>query len=350
VVRDPYAHAYLREETDGILVGPYETQGAHVCWDGRPPAWDFESELVAPELDRLMPWLEKATERLPLFGQAGIKSVVSGAITHTPDANFLLGPAHGPRGYWMANGASVGICQGAGAGKYLAQWMVHGAAEINMREFDPRRFGGWAAGRVRGGDLGHRLPAHVLLLSAGRAARHGPSGADLVDLSQAQGPRRPVPAGDGLGAAALVRPVRRGRGLFVQRSNWWEPVREECLAVRNSVGLTDLSTFAKYDVRGRDAAAFLDRLAANRRAAARRRHRAGPSAHRFRPHRKRDDDHPAGARSFLCAVGRHRPAARPSTCSPMPWRRAKTSRSATSPKTSAAWCWPGPWRATCSAR
>ncbi len=145
VVRDPYSHAYLREETNGILVGPYETETAHLCWDGQPPAWDFESELIAPELDRLTPWLERATERLPLFGKAGLKSIISGAITHTPDGVYLSGPAPGPKNYWMHCGASIGICQGGGAGKYLAQWMVHGQAEINMREFDPRRFGNWAS-------------------------------------------------------------------------------------------------------------------------------------------------------------------------------------------------------------
>ena len=140
VVRDPYSHCYLREETNGILIGPYETATAHVCWDGQPPRWDFESELVSPELDRLTPWLEKAAERFPLFASAGVKSVISGAITHTPDGVYLSGPAHGPKNYWMHCGASIGICQGAGAGKYLAQWMVHGQAEINMREFDPAPF------------------------------------------------------------------------------------------------------------------------------------------------------------------------------------------------------------------
>ena len=145
MVRDPYSHAYLREETNGMLVGPYETETAHLCWDGQPPAWDFESELVAPELDRLTPWLERATERMPLFGNAGLKSIISGAITHTPDGVYLSGPAPGPKNYWMHCGASIGICQGGGAGKYLAQWMVHGQAEINMREFDPRRFGNWAS-------------------------------------------------------------------------------------------------------------------------------------------------------------------------------------------------------------
>jgi dimethylglycine dehydrogenase len=89
VVRDPYSHSYLREETNGILIGPYETATAHVCWDGKPPAWDFESELVAPELDRLMPWLERAAERMPLFNTVGLKSIVSGTITHTPDGTYL---------------------------------------------------------------------------------------------------------------------------------------------------------------------------------------------------------------------------------------------------------------------
>ena len=170
VVRDPYSHAYLREETNGVLVGPYETETAHLCWDGQPPAWDFESELVAPELDRLTPWLERATERMPIFGNAGLKSIISGAITHTPDGTYLSGPAPGPKNYWMHCGASIGICQGGGAGKYLAQWMVHGQAEINMREFDPRRFGNWAIQGLHGGSLGRRLSPHVLLLQAGRAA------------------------------------------------------------------------------------------------------------------------------------------------------------------------------------
>ncbi len=264
VVRDPYAHAYLREETNGILVGPYETRGAHVCWDGKPPAWDFESELVAPEVDRLMPWLEKATARLPLFGEAGIKSVVSGAITHTPDANFLLGPAHGPHGYWMANGASVGICQGAGAGKYLAQWMVHGAAEINMREFDPRRFGGWAAGRYAVEtsitDYQHMYYCYRPgeQHDTGRPVRTSSIYPKLAALGaqfqQVMGWERP----------RWFDPSGEGEQYAFTRSNWWEPVRQECLAVRRRVGLMDLSTFAKYDVRGRDAADFLDRLVANR--------------------------------------------------------------------------------------
>jgi dimethylglycine dehydrogenase len=264
VVRDPYSHAYLREETNGILIGPYETAGAHVCWEGKPPAWDFESELIAPELDRLMPWLEKATERLPLFAKAGIKSVISGAITHTPDSNFLLGPAPGPRNYWMCNGASIGICQGAGAGKYLAQRMVHGAADINMLEFDPRRFGDWA-------DKDYTSVLSVVdyqhMYYCYRPGEQHPDKrplrvSSLYDRLKAAGAQ--FQAVFGWERARWFDPSGKGEVYSFRRSNWFEPVKAECAAVRQKVGLMDLSTFAKFDVTGAGAAAFLERICANR--------------------------------------------------------------------------------------
>jgi dimethylglycine dehydrogenase len=261
VVRDPYSHAYLREETNGVLVGPYETATAHTCWDGQPPRWDYESELEVNELDRIMPWLEKATERLPLFGKAGIKSVISGAITHTPDGVYLSGPAHGPKNYWMHCGASIGICQGGGAGKYLAQWMVHGQAEINMREFDPRRFGNWATkdytAEVSVADYHHMYycykPAeqhHVgrgLRKSSlyGRLAKHSAQFAQIFGWERARY----------FGAA---------ENFSFRRNNVFEIVKAEALAVRERVGLMDLSTFAKFEVKGKDAFAFLNRIVANK--------------------------------------------------------------------------------------
>ncbi len=264
VVRDPYSHAYLREETNGVLVGPYETETAHVCWDGNPPAWDFESELVAPELDRLVPWLERAAERLPLFGNAGLKSVISGAITHTPDGTYLSGPAPGPKNYWMHCGASIGICQGGGAGKFLAQWMVHGQAEINMREFDPRRFGNWATKdyttEVSIADY-HKMyycykpgeQHHV-----GRGLRKSSLFEKLklhgAQFSQIFGWERP----------RWYDRQGQGEDFSYKRSNWFEPVRAEAMAVREGVGLMDLSTFSKFDVKGKGAYAFLNRICANK--------------------------------------------------------------------------------------
>ena len=69
------------------------------------------------------------------------RRVVNGAIPHTPDGGPLLGPTPGVPDFWMCCGTSFGIAQGGGSGKYLAQWMLHGDAEINMTEFDPRRYG-----------------------------------------------------------------------------------------------------------------------------------------------------------------------------------------------------------------
>lgn len=264
VVRDPYSHAYLREETNGILVGPYETETAHVCWNGEAPAWDFESELIAPELDRLTPWLERAAERFPLFGEAGLKSVVSGAITHTPDGVYLSGPAPGHKNYWMHCGASIGICQGGGAGKYLAQWMVHGQAEINMREFDPRRFGNWATkdytAQVSVADYHHMYycykPAeqHEVGRNLRVSALHERLNAEGAQFAQIFGWER----------ARWYDRSGKGENFSFRRSNWFEPVRQEALTVRERVGLMDISTFAKFDVKGPDAQAFLDRICTNK--------------------------------------------------------------------------------------
>jgi dimethylglycine dehydrogenase len=264
VVRDPWSHAYLREETNGVLIGPYETGTAHVCWDGKPPAWDFESELVAPELDRLMPYLERCIERFPLFEKAGVKSIISGAITHTPDGNYLSGPAPGPKNYWMHCGASIGICQGGGAGKYLAQWMVHGQSEINMREFDPRRFGNWAdkdyTEEVSIADYHHMYycykpgEQHVVGRGLRKSSLYDTLKNEGAQFSQIFGWERP----------RWYDRSGQGEVFSFKRSNWWDAVKGECEAVRNRVGLMDLSTFSKFEVKGADAFAYLSRICANK--------------------------------------------------------------------------------------
>ncbi|MGI9374331.1 MAG: GcvT family protein [Hyphomicrobiales bacterium] len=263
VVRDPYSHCYLREETDGILIGPYETSGAVTCFDEGVP-WDFENELVTPEVDRLLPWLEKATERIPLFAKAGLKDVISGAITHTPDANFLLGRAPGAANYWMCNGASIGICQGGGAGKYMAQQMVHGQAEINMLEFDPRRFGDWATLEYARITSIHDYQNMYTCLAPGE--QHEPGRpvrvSSLYDKLKAEGAQFQLVAG--WERARWFDKSGEGEDYSFKRSNWFEPVAEECKAVREACGLTDLSTFAKFDVKGKDAENLLNRLCANK--------------------------------------------------------------------------------------
>ena len=142
VVRDPMASAYLRQEGKGLLIGPYEKNTK--CWALNGMDWKFDMELLEPELDRIEEHLNIGMDRIPQFKDVGIKKIICGPITHTPDDNFLAGPAPGLKNFWMFCGASIGIAQGGGAGKYMAQWMVYGDADINMLEFEPRRYMSWA--------------------------------------------------------------------------------------------------------------------------------------------------------------------------------------------------------------
>ena len=140
VIRDDsQVSGYIRMEQKSGLIGIYEKANAASVWDDGTP-WEAENELFEPDYDRIMPWLENALERMPILADKGIKSVVHGAITHPPDGNMLLGPS-GLKNFWCCCGSQVGIAWGPGAGKYLAQWMVRGAADVSMRSFDPRRFG-----------------------------------------------------------------------------------------------------------------------------------------------------------------------------------------------------------------
>jgi dimethylglycine dehydrogenase len=265
VVRDPRASCYYRREIDSLLVGPYERAGAETYGlDGID--WDLHFHLLEPNLDVLMPWLELAAERIPVFGEAGIKQVVNGPITHTPDAGYLMGPAPGLRNYWLCCGASIGITQGPGAGKYLAQWMVHGQTEINVAEMDPRRFGDHCGphGRYaieRAIDEFHemyqvRRPGEMRF--AGRPQKTSPI-YDRLDALGAQwqeifGWERPQ----------YFSPDGTPESHSFRRSNAFARVAAECLGTRERVGVADLTAFSKFEVTGADAEAFLERLAANR--------------------------------------------------------------------------------------
>ncbi len=266
VIRDPYSHAYLRQERDGILVGPYERSEAKISFQdngGIPPA-EFENALFEPEMDRLIPWLERAGERFPLFATSGIKKVISGPITHTPDGNVLMGPAAGLDNFWMATGASIGVAQGAGNGKYLAQWIVHGQSEINMRPFDPRRFGDWA--------LGHYTDAKSI--------------DDYQHMYHCHCPGEYHDAGRPITETPLTATEKKKGGVFAEihgweRVKWFSPqgekenysfrhnnakpmVDEECKAVMTGAGIANMSSFSKFLVEGADAAAMLDELTTNK--------------------------------------------------------------------------------------
>ena len=262
VIRDPRASAYYRREIDSLLVGPYERANAQT-YGIEGIKWDKHFYLTPPDLDRLMPWLIEAGNRIPAFADTGIKTVVSGPITHTPDSGYIMGPAPGLRNYWMCAGASIGITQGPGAGKYLAQWMVHGQTEINVAEMDPRRFGDHCGptGRFaieKAIDEFHemyatRLPGEQRF--AGRPQKTDP----IYDRLDARGAQW-------MEIFGWERPQYYGEpeGHTFRHSNAFDIVGAECRATRERAGIADLTAFSKFEVTGADAEALLDRLTANR--------------------------------------------------------------------------------------
>jgi dimethylglycine dehydrogenase len=201
---------------------------------------------------------------MPNMLDAGIKRVVNGAIPHSPDGPPLLGPVAGIPNFWLCCGSSFGIAQGAGCGKYLAQWMVYGDSEINMTGFDPRRFGVFADRdfmRAKGFQdygLTYATPLPGEEFEAARECRLSPLYGKLKNKgaihTQTFGWERPK----------WFSINGREEDHSYRRNATFDVVREECLAVRERVGIIDLTGFAKYDICGADAESFLNRVLANR--------------------------------------------------------------------------------------
>ena len=267
VIRDMAAFSgYCRMEQLSGLIGIYEKENPNTVWDDGVP-WEAEHELFEPHLDRVGRWLEIALERMPVFRDAGIRRIFHGAIPDTPDGNMLLGPAPGLRNYWCCCGAQVGIAWGGpGAGKYLAQWMVHGAAEISMKDHDPRRYGpfadrAWVLEKTKEDYVFHRvIPYPGLNRPAARPARISTlherlksAGAVFEEVYGWEQPRW------------FAHDCMAPEDIYsFRRSDLFEVVGAECRMVATRAGITDLAAFAKVEVEGPDAGSLLDRLIANR--------------------------------------------------------------------------------------
>ncbi len=296
IIRDPEESWYLRQERDGFIVGPYEADGRPWGVDGIPP--EFGMELMPPALDRVEPIVAMAMERVPALAQAGIKTIVNGPITFTPDANPLVGPAFGLERAWLLAGSSMGVMEGGGAGRFLADWMVDGAPPMDALAIDPRRFGGYADRDYRvaratecfGLQFGVHYPfeerpagrpRRVTPVYETQAARGAVFGCAYgwerpnwfaVGPGSRSGPRpesRPESEDDvsfssGPEVRSDMRDDPRDMPLTFGRPAWRETVAAECRAVRDRAGLVDLSAFSKFEITGADATAFVERLGANR--------------------------------------------------------------------------------------
>lgn len=266
VIRDDrLVSGYIRMEQKSGLIGIYEKENPNSVWEDHCP-WEAENELFAADYDRIMPWLENAMGRMPIFADLGIKREVHGAISHPPDGNPLIGPAPGVRNYWCCCGTQIGIGWGPGLTRELARWMVHGAADISMREYDPRRFGSYATKQwqvVKAKEdycLRHEIPFPHFNRLAGRPVKPGPLYQRLVDQGavheEVYGHERPRWfARDGV--------EQRDQYSF-RRNPLHEVLAAEVKAVRERVGIMDISAFTKVEVSGPDAETFLDRLTPNR--------------------------------------------------------------------------------------
>ena len=259
LIRDPDDSYYLRQEKTGLILGPYEKDARPHWADGKLPE-NFAYELYPDDLDRLEWYIEQACERLPILGSVGVQRVINGPIPYTPDGIPNVGPAAGLENVFHCNSFSFGICQGGGAGKTLAEWIVDGRPEWDMWSMDSRRYGHYAdqdyvverATELYGREYAIMFPQEEW--PGGRPRLTSPLYETFKAKSAQFGARggyeRPTwfpQAGDDVNAEPGF-----GHGP------WFEAAKREALHVASHAGVLDLCGFAQFELKGAGAAAWLD--------------------------------------------------------------------------------------------
>ena len=262
IIRDPEESWYVRQEGEGLILGPYE-KDARVWSPDRVPV-EFGAELLPPDLDRVEHIMEKAMARIPMLAECGIKSVVNGPITFTPDANPLVGPAHGLANAWLLTGSSMGIMEGGGAGWFLAHWMTHGAPPMDASAIDSRRFGPWI-------DRSYRIEKATECFGL-QFGIHYP-----YEQRPAARNRRLSPLHESMLAAGAVMGAVNGH----ERPQWFsekvgdtdtnaftrthrfDAIAREVEAVAERVALADMSAFSKFEIQGPGTQDLLNVLGTN---------------------------------------------------------------------------------------
>jgi len=263
IVRDPDESWYIRQERDGLIFGPYEKRASLWSVDGIDP--EFGAELLPNNYDRIDTIMVAAVNRIPDLGKAGIRQGVNGLIPFTPDANPLLGPVHGAANIWLATGSSMGIMEGGGAGRFVAEWIVNGEAPMDPISVDPRRFGSYAGREYRtrkaAQAYAHQFSAHYPNEErpAARPAR--------VSSFHSKLKKRGAVFGEVFGweRPNWYRTDDSGceTANSFRRTNWFAATQRECLAAATGVSVSDLSALAKFEVSGADAEHFMLHLGAN---------------------------------------------------------------------------------------
>jgi dimethylglycine dehydrogenase len=264
VLRESDQSYYLREERMGWILGPYEA-GAPARFADGVPEW-FGKDLFDGALERLLPHIEAAQRRVPALENCGIKDIVNGPISYTPDGTPLVGPAWGVRNLWLNEGHSFGITAAGGSGWQLAEWIVEGEPSIDMLATDPRRFGPYTSKRyvVQKNEETYRNVFTIHFPDEERADARPAKTSPIYDklarmgavFGQRYGWERPnwfAPKG-----------VEAKDIWSFRRSNYFEHVGNEVRLMREKVGMIDLTAFTKFEVKGAGAEAWLDGLVANK--------------------------------------------------------------------------------------
>src|SRR5271155_2824809 len=255
---------YMRQERGGALIGTYETHGA--VWAPLKTPDDFAMQLLPDDFERLAPYFEVGFRHFPALGRVGIRKAINGPFTFAPDGNPLVGPVRGVRNYWVACAVMAGFSQGGGIGLVLSRWMAENDPGQDILSMDVARFGGFATPKYTSIKVPEnsarrfRLAYRNKELPGARAVRRSPIYAQLKGEGAVMGGNFGLenalwfaPAG----VAPLETPTYR-------RSEAFPVVRAECQAVRRTVGLYETTNYGKYEVSGRGARAWLDRVFACR--------------------------------------------------------------------------------------
>ncbi len=255
---------YVRQEGKGALLGTYEQ--ACVAWSVDRTPDDFSMQLLPDDFDRIAPELEVGFEHFPAVGRAGVKTTINGPFTFAPDGNPLVGPVRGLPNYWVACAVMAGFSQGGGIGLILSRWMAHGDPGADVLAMDVARFGSFATPKYTNLKVHENYRRRFRLafpneeLPEARPLRRTPIYDRLLDAGAVMG------ANFGLEHALWFAPpgVAPRETPTYRRSEAFGHVKAECHAVQNGVAIYETSNYGKYEVTGRGARAWLDRVLACR--------------------------------------------------------------------------------------
>ena len=263
-VTDLEGFTYLQPEHDGVLLGVYERNPRH--WMPQGADWDYGMDLIPPDIDRISDELEIGFARFPSLRNVGIKKWVNGAFTFTPDGNPLVGPVPGRRNFWAACGCMGGFSQGGAIGLALANWIVDGDPGADVFGMDVARYGAFASSERYLTETTRQFYARRFVIAypneelpAGRPCKMTPSypaqkalGARFTEVWGMETPLYFAPAAE---EEFVEAPSLR-------RSNAEDIIAEEVRATREAAGLLDTNVYARYEVSGPGAEAWLGHLLA----------------------------------------------------------------------------------------